>query len=138
MAKVEYSAGDFGLVLDRLMSRENIRSIVEAGSKAAIQWEQERTIAAGHVTSRKLLEGISAGPIHEDLDRTWQYVYPSGEGDHGQDLTVAAYVINYGYGGRKTAKTGDKFLTGKKPQFTDVVREAMAAEAERIKNDIMR
>lgn len=138
MAKIEYQAGDFGRVLDRLMTRENIRSIVEAGSAAAVKEEQERTIAAGHVIHGRLLEGISAGPLHEDLHEAWQYVYPSGEGDHGQDLTVVAYVINYGRGGERTKKTGDKFITGKKKQMDDTVRAAMAAEAERIKNEIMR
>jgi len=140
VAKIEYQAGDFGRELDRLMSRENIRRIVEAGSAAAVQLEKERTIAAGHVTpgGGSLLRGISAGPLHEDLNRAWQYVYPSGEGDHGQDLTVVAFVINYGRGGKRTKKTGDKFITGNKKQMEDVVHAAMAAEAERIKNEIMR
>lgn len=135
---IEYSAGDFGKELDALMSRENIRRIVEAGSAAAVKFEQEQTRAAGHVITGQMKESISAGPYHEDLNTAWQYVYPSGTGDHGQDLTVAAYVINYGYGGKKTKKTGDKFITGNRKQLEDVVHEAMAAEADRIRNEIMR
>lgn len=138
MAKIEYNAGDFGRELDQLMSRENIRRIVEAGSAAAVKFEQEQTRAAGHVITGQMKESISAGPYHEDLNTAWQYVYPSGTGDHGQDLTVAAYVINYGYGGKKTKKTGDKFITGNRKQLEDVVHEAMAAEADRIRNEIMR
>lgn len=140
MAKVEFTDGDFGVKLEQLASRENIRRIVEAGSAAAIKEDQARTIAAGHITQGggSLYRGISAGPLHEDLNRAWQYVYPSGEGDHGQDLTVVAYVINYGYGGRRTKHTGDKFLTGHKDTLDEAVGKAMAAEAERIKNDIMR
>jgi len=140
MAKIQFSDGDFGVKLERLASRDNIRRILEAGSAAAIKEEQRRTEAAGHVRpgGGHLLRGISAGPIHEDLDKAWQYVYPMGENEHGQDLTVIAYVINYGYGGKRTAKTGDKFLTGKKDEMTDAVRAAMSAEAERIKNEIMR
>ena len=135
---IEYSAGDFGKELDALMSRENIRRIVEAGSAAAVKFEQEQTRAAGHVITGQMKESISAGPYHEDLNTAWQYVYPSGTGDHGQDLTVVAYVINYGYGGKKTAKTGDKFITGNRKQLEDAVHEAMAAEADRIRNEIMR
>jgi len=138
MAKIEYSAGDFGKELDALMSRENIRRIVEAGSAAAVKFEQEQTQAAGHVVTGQMKESISAGPYHEDLNTAWQYVYPGGEGDHGQDLTVVAYVINYGYGGKRTKKTGDKFITGNRKQLEDVVHEAMAAEADRIRNEIMR
>ena len=138
MAKIEYNAGDFGRELDQLMSRENIRRIVEAGSAAAVKYEQAQTQAAGHVITGQMKESISAGPYHEDLNAAWQYVYPGGEGDHGQDLTVVAYVINYGYGGKKTKKTGDKFITGNRKQLEDVVHEAMAAEADRIRNEIMR
>ena len=135
---IEYSAGDFGKELDAMMSRENIRRIVEAGSAAAVKFEQEQTRAAGHVITGQMKESISAGPYHEDLNTAWQYVYPSGTGDHGQDLTVVAYVINYGYGGKRTAKTGDKFITGNRKQLEDAVHEAMAAEADRIRNEIMR
>ena len=140
---IEYNAGDFGKELDALMSRENIRRIVEAGSAAAVKFEQEQTEAKGHVINRGLKEGISAGPYHEDLNTAWQYVYPSGTGDHGQDLTVVAYVINYGIGNKITKrgtpnKTGDHFITGNRKQLEDVVHEAMAAEADRIRNEIMR
>ena len=135
---IEYSAGDFGKELDALMSRENIRRIVEAGSAAAVKFEQEQTRAAGHVITGQMKESISAGPYREDLNTAWQYVYPGGTGDHGQDLTVVAYVINYGYGGKRTAKTGDKFITGNRKQLEDAVHEAMAAEADRIRNEIMR
>lgn len=136
MAKIEYQPDDFGKVLNKLMSRENIRQIVEAGSAAAVRELVQRTEAKGHVLTGSMKKSISAGPVHEDLGRAWQYVYP---GDGGDDTeTVKAFVINYGRGGKKTAKTGDKFITGDKKQLEDVVHAAMAAEAERIKNDIMR
>lgn len=136
MAKIEYNPGDFGDVLDKLGSRENIRAIVEAGSAAAVDWLKERTQMKGHVVTGKMMESVSAGPLHEDLGRAWQYVYPGQGGDDTE--TVKAFVINYGRGGRKTEKTGDKFITGDKKQLEDIVRQAMAAKAEQIKNDIMR
>ena len=138
MAKVEFHDGDFGVKLEQLGGREAIREIVSAGVQAAIKLDQERTVEAGHVITGKLKEGFAPGVYHEDLDSAWQYVYPQGTDINGQDLSKIAFVINYGYGGRKTAKTGDKFITGRKPQLDDAVREAMEAEAERIKNDIMR
>ena len=138
MAKVEFHDGDFGVKLEQLGGRETIRRIVEAGVKAAVKLDRERTVAAGHVITGQLKEGFGPGIYHEDLDAAWQYVYPQGTDSDGQDLAKIAFVINYGYGGKRTAKTGDKFMTGKKPQLDDAVREAMAAEAERIKNDIMR
>lgn len=138
MAKCTFDMGSFGDNLERLASRESIRRIVEAGSAEAVKIDIERTIAAGHVITGQMRDAISAGPVHEDLGKAWQYVYPQGTGDHGQDLQKVAFVINYGYGGRKTAKTGDKFITGKSKQLDDAVGAAMAAEAERVLNDIMR
>lgn len=143
MAKLTYEAGDFGKQLDQLASRESLRGILQAGCEKAVDVLKDRTEANRHVVTGGMLEGISAGPIHEDLGRSWAYVYPSGEGDHGQDLAKVAYVINYGIGGdptrRKTKnKTGDKFLTGKKASLDEAVGAAMKAEAERIKNEIMR
>jgi hypothetical protein len=41
-------------------------------------------------------------------------------------------VINYGYGGRRTEKTGDKFITGKKNAMSERVSAAMQAESDRI------
>lgn len=138
MAKVEFTDGDFGVKLEQLGGREAIRRIVEAGVKAAIKLDQERTVAAGHVITGRLKEGFGPGVYHEDLDSAWQYVYPQGTDSDGQDLAKIAFVINYGRGGKKTAKTGDKFLTGHKDTLDEAVGKAMAAEAERIKNDIMR
>ncbi len=42
-----------------------------------------------------------------------------------------AFVINYGYGGRKTKRTGDKFITGQKQTLSAAVGKAMQAESDR-------
>lgn len=138
MAKVEFDMGDFVEQLEALGSRENIRRIVEAGSREAIRIDQERTEAYRHVVTRKLKDAISAGPIHEDLGKAWQYVYPQGTDERGQSLYMIGYVIDQGRGKRKTKKTGDKFLTGHKKELEDAVGAAMKAEAERILQEIMR
>ena len=139
MAKISYTTGDFEDKLERLGSRESIRRIVEAGSAAAVEKLKESTSEHRHVVTGELRESISAGPLHEDLGSAWQFVYPGGlREDNDKNLAMIASVINYGYGGRKTAKTGDKFITGHKKTLDEAVGAAMRAEAERIKNEIMR
>ena len=136
MARIDYDLSGFEEKLGALASRENIRRIVEAGSKAAIMALQERIQEKRHIVTGEMERSVSAGPLHEDLGSAWQYVYP---GAGGQDLdTVKAYVINYGRGGKRTAKTGDKFITGNKKQLDEAVKAAMAAEADRILNETMR
>ena len=136
MAKLEYDLNDIGEKLGALGSRENIRRIVEAGSKAAIMALQERTQEKRHVYTGEMERSITAKELHEDLGSAWQYVYP-GEGGQDRD-TVKAYVINYGRGGKRTAKTGDKFITGNKKQLDQAVQAAMQAEADRILQNTMR
>jgi len=133
--------GDFAAFeaqLDQLGGREAARRIVEAGSAAAVKVLQERTDAAHHIMTGQMKGAFAPGKYHEDVDRCWQDVYPQGTDARGIDNAKKAFVINYGYGGRKTAKTGDKFITGKTKTLEEAVSAAMQAEAERIKNEIMR
>ena len=136
MARIDYDLSGFEEKLGALSSRENIRRIVEAGSKAAIMELQHRIQEKRHIVTGEMERSVSAGPLHEDLGSAWQYVYP-GEGGRDRD-TVKAYVINYGRGGKRTAKTGDKFITGSKQTLDEAVKAAMAAEADRILNETMR
>lgn len=136
MSKFVYDTSGLEDKLGALASRENIRRIVEAGSKAAIMALQERIQEKRHIVTGEMERSVSAGPLHEDLGSAWQYVYP-GAGGQDRD-TVKAYVINYGRGGKRTAKTGDKFITGNKKQLDEAVKAAMAAEADRILNETMR
>jgi hypothetical protein len=136
MSKFVYDTSGLEDKLGAMASRENIRRIVEAGSKAAILALQERTQEKRHVYTGEMERSITAKELHEDLGSAWQYVYP-GAGGQDRD-TVKAYVINYGRGGKRTAKTGDKFITGNKKQLDEAVKAAMAAEADRILNETMR
>lgn len=136
MAKFVFDMGDIGDQLEQLASRENIRRVVEAGAQAAVSVLQRRTEQHHHVVTGELMESITMGKIHEDLGSAWTEVYPGSGGT--DENTVKGFVINYGYGGKKTAKTGDKFITGKKPELEEAVQAAMRAEADRIKNEIMR
>lgn len=136
MSKFVYDTSGLEDKLGALASRENIRRIVEAGSKAAVMELQKRTQEKRHVYTGEMERSITAKELHEDLGSAWQYVYP-GEGGRDRD-TVKAYVINYGRGGKRTAKTGDKFITGNKKQLDEAVKAAMEAEADRILQNTMR
>lgn len=124
--------------LEKLGGRETARRIVEAGSAAAVKALRERTETAHHVMTGQMEQSFSPGVYHEDIDKCWQDVYPQGFDSRGVDNAKKAFVINYGRGGQRTRKTGDKFITGKSKTLEDAVRAAMQAEAERIKNEAMR
>ena len=79
-----------------------------------------------------MLQGVAPGRYHEDLGSGWVEVYPQGEDSRGISNATKAFVINYGYGGRRTQKTGDKFITGQKNTMSDAVAAAMQREADRI------
>lgn len=138
MAKVSYEMGDMLSRVEAMGSRENLRKILEAGTKKCIDQMKMRTQARHHIVTGEMMNSIQGGRIYEDLNSIYQYVYPQGRDSRGSDNAVKAFVINYGAGGHKTAKTGDKFITGKHKQLQDEVSGAMQAEADRIKNDLMR
>lgn len=118
--------------LMRMDRRENARRIVAAGADACAKALSERMKKQGHIQTGSMLESVQPGRYHEDLDVCWQEVYPQGDDARGVSNAKKAFVINYGYGGRRTAKTGDKFITGKKEALKQTVGEAMKAEAEKI------
>lgn len=126
------------LQLEQLGGRAAAKRIVAAGCNAAIKVLQTRARTYHHVVTGSMQEHIAPGLYHEDIDACWQDVYPQEYDSRGISNATKAFVINYGYGGRKTDKTGDKFITGNHKPLKDAVSQAMAAEAERIKNEIMR
>ena len=64
-------------------------------------------------------------------------VYPQGTDPRGIDNAKKAFVINYGYGGRRTKKTGDKFITGQKKRLEISATEAMQKENEKFIQEII-
>lgn len=133
--------GDISVIeeqLEKLGSRENAKRIVQAGSAAAVKELQARTAEKRHIMTGEMQKAFAPGLYHEDIDKCWQDVYPQGRDSRGVDNAKKAFIINYGYGGHKTAKTGDKFITGKKKTLEDAVSAAMQAEAERIINELTR
>ncbi len=138
MARVSYEMGDMLDRVEAIGSPGNLRKILEAGTKVCIEQMKLRTQEKHHVMTGEMMNSIRGGKVYEDLNSVYQYVYPQGRDGRGEDNAVKAFVINYGRGGHKTAKTGDKFITGKQKQLQDTVCEAMQAEAERIQNELMR
>ena len=128
---IEMSLGELG-------NRENAKRIVQAGSAAAVKELQKRTMQAHHIKTGQMEQAFAPGIYHENIDECWQDVYPQGYDSRGISNAKKAYVINYGRGGKRTPKTGDKFITGRSKTLEDAVHAAMIDEADRIKNEIMR
>ena len=138
MAKVSFSG--FDQVENQLESlgRDAVRRIVEAGAAALVTATQESIGSHHHVATGSMARSVKAGKYHEELNSGWIEVYPQGEDSRGISQAKKAFVINYGYGGRKTQKTGDKFITGgkDKKQREQAAEAAMLAESERIINEL--
>ena len=132
MARFEYTAAeDFDGKLDKL-SREGLKQIVLAGAEACGQGMQAVIGKYHHIRTGSMQASVKPGKIHEDLDSCWTEVYPQGPDSRGVDNAMKAFVINYGYGKRRTQKTGDKFITSNKKQFKASVGRAMQAANDKL------
>ena len=118
-------------MLERL-DRESIKRIVMAGADACVEETRKNVEKYRHIVHHDMLDSVAPGKYHEDLNSAWIEVYPQGYDGRGVSNAKKAFVINYGYGGRRTAKTGDKFITGQKSTMQEVVSKAMQAESDRI------
>ena len=137
MAKMTYSG--FENVERQLekLGRETVKRLVNAGAKALEETTQELTQQYHHVgKTGSMKDSVKPGQYHETLDGGWQEVYPQGNDPRGVSNTVKAFVINYGYGGKRTEKTGDKFITGNKRKRQEAVTAAMEAENKKILNEV--
>ncbi len=136
MAKLNYSG--FEVIDNNLakLGRESIRRLVEAGAKALIQEVQGAIDSAHHVVTGSMRDSVQTGQYHETLGGGWMDVYPQGDDSRGISNTTKAFVINYGYGKRRTDRTGDHFITGKKHKYESAVSAAMKKENETIINEV--
>lgn len=132
MARCEYDGIErIDGVLTRL-SRSAIKEVVMAGAEACIEATKRNVQQYRHVVTGSMLEGVAAGKYHEDVGSGWVEVYPQGNDNRGVSNAQKAFVINYGYGKRRTAKTGDKFITGQTKQMDDIVAKAMQQKSDEI------
>lgn len=120
----------------RLLDRGTIRRIVEAGARKDADEMRANITAASHVRTGSMLENVRPGDYKEDLNGAEMVVYPRGNDKNGVRQATKAYVINYGRGGRRTRRMGDKFITGKLAQTETAVQAAMQAESDRILAEI--
>ena len=136
MARSEYTGGEgFEAALDRL-DKEGRQRIVMAGAEALTREMQGVIGSAHHVRTGSMLQSVKPGKCHDDPEAAWVEVYPQGEDSRGVSNAKKAFVINYGYGKRRTKSTGDKFITGNKKRFEPAVSRAMQAENERVLSEL--
>ena len=128
MAKFSYDGGeDFARNLDKL-GREAVKTIVMAGADQCTKDMQNVIGAYHHVKTGSMQQNVRPGIYHEDLNRGWVEVYPQGTDGRGVDNAMKAFVIDRGYGARRTKKTGDRFIRKNEKQFkSDAVRSMQAA-----------
>jgi len=118
-------------VLTRL-SRDSIRLVVMAGAEACVEETRKDIEQYRHVVTGSMMASVAPGKYREDLGSGSVEVYPHGEDSRGISNATKAFVINYGRGGRRTAKTGDKFITGHKSTMQEVVAGAMQAKSDEL------
>ena len=132
MARCEFSGPDEAIARLEVLSRDGVKRIVMAGGEACKTETKARIERYRHVVTGSMLNSVAAGKYYEDINSGFVYVYPQGNDNRGVSNAKKAFVINYGYGKRRTQKTGDKFITGKKNTMQKVVSAAMQAESDRI------
>ena len=132
MAKLTYDEGTgFDANLDKL-GREGIKAIVMAGAEGCAKEMQGGIRQSRHVRTGSMMQTVRPGNYHEDPEASWCEVYPQGSDARGVSNAKKAFVINYGYGKRRTDKTGDKFITGNKKKYEASVAKAMQDESDRV------
>ena len=132
MAKFTYDGGEgFDRNLDKL-SRDAVRTIVMAGADQCTKDLQKVIGDYHHVKTGSMKNNVRPGIYHEDLDSGWVEVYPQGNDGRGVSNAKKAFVIDRGYGARRTAKTGDKFITKNQKQFQADVNRSMQEASGRL------
>ena len=119
------------------LGRPMIRRIVEAGARADDDEWRKNIKLGGHIRSGDMYNSVGPSAYREFMGGGEISVYPQGNDRKGVANAMKAYVINYGRG-KRTAKMGDKFITGKEAQTEEAVFKAMQAESDRIIDEINR
>ena len=132
MAKLEYSAVDDVLesmnALAEGVRRNVIREVVMAGAEKYGELLKQEIQARHHVVTGSMENNVRPGKYYETIGGGFTYVYPQGGDSRGIDNAKKAFIINYGRGGKRTAKTGDRFITDLQKRAEDPVQAVMAAK----------
>lgn len=134
MAKIDISGFESIEAQIGRLERISIKRIVEAGAKACAAGLAEAAEAHGHVRTGQMRDSFAPGEYREDFGGGSIVVSPKGTDRRGTANAKKAFVINFGRGGKRTKKTGDKFITGAETKrlLEEKVQSAMKAEAETI------
>ena len=132
MARFEFSGTEDLETKLASLERGAIKSIVMAGAEACVADMKGDISAFGHVRTGSMLSNVRPGNYTESMGGGSVDVYPQGGDGRGVSNALKAFVINYGYGGRRTARTGDKFITANQGRTEQDVRAAMQAESDRL------
>lgn len=132
MARCEYDG--FERIDGQLtrLNRDMMRQVVMAGAEACVQQTKKEILQYRHVVTGNMMDSVAPGKYHEDIDSSWVEVYPQGDDGRGVSNAKKAFVINYGYGKRRTDRTGDKFITGNRKTMQEIVSRAMRAKSEEL------
>ena len=132
MAKLTYDGGEgFDAGLDKL-GRQGIKTIVMAGAEQVTKDFQRVIGEYHHVKTGSMQQNVRPGVYHEDLDRGWVEVYPQGTDGRGVDNAKKAFIIDRGYGSRRTKRTGDKFIKKNEKQIKSEAFRSMQAASDRL------
>lgn len=138
MAKFTYDGGEgFDRGLDRL-GRESVKTIVMAGAEQCTKDFQKVIGDYRHVKTGSMKQNVRPGIYHEDLNSGWVEVYPQGTDGRGVDNAKKAFIIDRGYGARRTKKTGDKFIKKNEKQFKSEAFRSMQAASDRLIAELFR
>ena len=120
------------LQMQGLTDRGKIKAIVMAGADRAVQEWKNLITRSRHVRSGGMRDAVSSGDYVETMGGGKAVAYPRGTAPTRISQTAKAYVINYGRGGRKSERMGDRFITKDDSNMERLVLEAMQAEADKI------
>lgn len=132
MARISYDGFKKAENVLGRMSRGSIRRIVMAGGAAAAARMAARTEDKGHTRTGDMKGAIGMTDYREDLDGGSVEVYPLGDDRKGVRNATKAFVTNYGRGGARGPKMGDRFITGDIRRAKEAAHAAMAAEFAQI------
>ena len=132
MAKMSTAGLELSEDVMRLLDRNAIRRIVEAGSRAAQQEFRNVIAMAGHVRNGDLMKSVAPGKLYESLDGATQIVKPQGTNPKGdlaeEDL---AWILD------NDPVKGDHYLTPEWEYIKGAGEEAMAEEADQILAELL-
>lgn len=129
MAQLQFDVPEeAGIVFTDAIARE----ILEAGAEVYKEEWKNSIKSHYHVRTGSMVNAVAATDLKRTADGYTISIYPTGSDSHGVSNATKAYVINYGRGGKRTPKTGDKFVSIAEQAAVDKANAAMSAKLNEI------